>query len=152
MDKKELKQIEKKTKEFLDVLGVSAPISIQELEEGVEVNLETEDENGILIGYHGETLEAIQLLLSLVIAKALGKFVRISVEVGQYKKNRMEYLQSIVKEAKEKALTDKTGVSLPNLKSWERRFVHMIVQEDGEIVSESTGVGRDRVLTIYPKS
>jgi len=152
MDKKELKQIEKKTKEFLKSLSITSPFNIHEIDEGVEITVETEDENGILIGYHGETLEAIQLLLSLIIAKSLGKFVRVSVEVGEYKKNRMEYLQTIVREAKDKALTEKTGVSLPNLKSWERRFVHMIVQEDGEVVSESSGVGRDRVLTIYPKS
>ena len=151
MDKKEIKTVEQTAQEFFSILGVSAPFQVQEVDEGVEIVLETE-ENGILIGYHGETLEAVQLLLSLIIAKKLGKFIRVSVEVGEYKKNRMEYLQSLVKEAKEKALNEKTGVSLPNLKSWERRFVHMLVSEDGEIVSESAGTGRDRVLTIYPNS
>ncbi|HEX8964999.1 MAG TPA: R3H domain-containing nucleic acid-binding protein [Patescibacteria group bacterium] len=150
MDKKELKVIEGTTKKLLSLLGVEAPFTVEEAGEGAEILLETE-ENGILIGYHGETLEALQLIISLSVAKQLGKFLRISVEVGEYKKKRMEYLKTLVEQTKNRVLAEGRGISLPNLKSWERRYVHMLAQEDGEITSESTGEGRDRVLTIYPK-
>jgi spoIIIJ-associated protein len=150
MDQKDKKVIEKVAEKLFKLLGVSSSFLIAEIAEGIEITLETE-ENGILIGYHGETLEALQLVLSLCIAKELGKFIRVSIEVGEYKKNRMDYLQNLVSETKEKVLVHGQPVSLPNLKSWERRFVHMLIQEDGQITSESSGEGRDRVLTVYPK-
>ncbi len=150
MDKKDLQIINETVMHLLAVLGVSSGFEITEIEEGVEVMLQTE-ENGMLIGYHGETLEALQLILSLAIANKLGKYIRVSLEVGEYKKNRMEYLDNLVRETKERVIADGNGVSLPNLKSWERRYVHMLLQEDTEVTTESTGEGRDRVLTIYPK-
>lgn len=150
MDKKDIQVIKDTTTKLLQALGVSPDFEVTEAGEGVEILLQTE-ENGMLIGYHGETLEALQLVVSLVVAKQLGSYVRVSLEVGEYKKNRMEYLDNLVRETKERVLSENTGVSLPSLKSWERRYVHMLLQEDTEVMTESSGEGRDRVLTIYPK-
>ena len=150
MDKKELQIINDTIAQLLELLGVAPEFEVVEAGEGIDVVLQTE-ENGMLIGYHGETLEALQLMTSLAVAKALGKFVRVSLEVGEYKKNRMEYLEKLVAESKERVLTEGSGVSLPNLKSWERRYVHTLLADDQEVSTESSGEGRDRVLTIYPK-
>jgi len=150
MDKKEIKIITDTATKLFDVLGVTSPFEVVEAGEGVELVLQTE-ENGILIGYHGETLEALQLVISLAVAKHLGKYIRVSLEVGEYKKNRMEYLDTLARETKERVLAEGSGVTLPNLKSWERRYVHMLLQDDNEVMTESSGEGRDRVLTIYPK-
>jgi len=152
MGKKELKKIEETTKHFFAMLGVVSPFSIEENGESIDILLESEDENGILIGYHGQTLEALQLILSLIISKALGdNFIRVSVEIGEYKKKRMEYLTSLADQTKSRVLAEGRGISLPNLKAWERRFIHTLVGEDKEVMTESSGEGRDRVLTIYPK-
>ncbi len=118
----------------------------------LEIVLKTKEENGILIGCQGETFEALQLVLSLCVAKALGTYVRISVKVGEYKKNRMDYLQNLVARTREQVLETSQGVSLPSLKSWERRFVHTLLKDDTEVMSESSGEGRDRTLTISPKN
>lgn len=150
MDKKQLDIVKKTSEELFTLLGITSPFEVAQIDESIELVLETE-ENGILIGYHGETLEALQLILSLAIAKKTGNFIRVSLEVGEYKKNRMEYLKNLTDQTKEQVLSERRGISLPNLKSWERRFVHMLLQEDTEVMTESAGVGRDRVLTIYPK-
>lgn len=97
-------------------------------------------------------LESLQIILSLVVSKKLDRFVRVSLDVGDYKKNRTEYLEHLAEQAKEKALRDGSEVSLPNLKSWERRVVHVSLQEDGEVLSESVGEGRDRTLVVRPRS
>ena len=88
------KKIEKYIQEFLDTLGISGGFEMVETDEEISVTLDTED-SGMIIGYHGETLEAMQLILSLVIAKKLGAFKRVSVEVGDYKKNREEWLRNL---------------------------------------------------------
>lgn len=150
MDKKDEKIIKDTTNKLLEVLGVQAEFEINPEEEGIAIELETQD-SGMLIGYHGETLEALQLILSLCIAKKLGRFVRVAIEIGEYRKNRTDYLKRLVEQTKERVLSQKQTVTLPNLKAWERRSVHMMLQDDADVVSESQGEGRDRVLTIRPK-
>jgi spoIIIJ-associated protein len=142
--------ITKTTQKLLDMLGIQAEFDVEAGEDHTDIILKT-DEGGILIGYHGETLEALQLVLSLCVAKEVGEFSRISVEVGDYKKNRTEYLEQLVDELKQRALSEGHAVTLPNLKAWERRVVHMLLAEDTEVVSESSGEGRDRILEIRPK-
>jgi spoIIIJ-associated protein len=119
-------------------------------DEGADVVLQTE-ESGILIGYHGEILEALQLVLSLMVSRKLDRFVRISVEVGDYKKNRSEYLEKLAMQTKERVLEENRPHTLSSLKSWERRIVHMILQQDDQVISESMGEGRDRVLVVKPR-
>lgn len=144
------KKIEKTIKKLFVSLGIDASFSILEDEETIGVTLETED-TGIIIGYHGETLEALQLILSLLVAKERGEFKRVSLEVGDYKKNRSEWLERLALDAKERALSENKEVYLSELKSWERRVVHLLLQDDKEVVSESTGEGKDRVLVVKPK-
>jgi spoIIIJ-associated protein len=144
------KKQEKAIKDFFVSLGIDAKMEIAEDEEAIAITLETED-TGMLIGYHGETLESLQLILSLVLAKVNGEFKRVSVEVGDYKKNRTEWLERLAMDAKERALTEGKEVYLSELKSWERRVVHLLLQDDKEVVSESSGEGKDRVLVVKPK-
>jgi len=144
------KKTEKTIKKFFVSLGIDADFDLVEDEEAIGVTLETED-TGIIIGYHGETLEALQLVLSLLIAKERGEFKRVSLEVGDYKKNRSEWLERLALDAKERALSENKEVYLSELKAWERRVVHLLLQDDKEVVSESTGEGKDRVLVIKPK-
>jgi len=144
------KKIEKVIKKFFVSLGIDTKFEVLEDEEAIAVTLETED-TGIIIGYHGETLEALQLILSLVLAKEQGAFKRVSLEVGDYKKNRSEWLEKLAQDAKERALSENKEIYLSELKSWERRVIHLLLQDDKEVASESTGEGKDRVLVIKPK-
>jgi spoIIIJ-associated protein len=142
--------VEEITHALFDRLGISGDIKVAVSEDMVEIALDTED-SGIVIGYHGEVLEALQLVLSMMIAKKIGRFVRVSLEVGDYRKNRTEFLQTLVMQTKEKVLAESKEFSLPNLKSWERRIVHTLLQEDTEVVSESVGEGKERTLIIKPR-
>lgn len=143
--------ITKTVERLLQELGISGTFTLAEAEGSVDVLLQTE-ESGMVIGYHGETLEALQFLLSLMVAKQLGEFVRISVEVGDYKKNRSEYLERLAMQVKERVLAEHREHALPALKAWERRVVHMILQNDDSVTSESVGEGKERILVVKPKA
>ena len=138
------KKQDKIIKDFFVSLGIDTKMEILETEEAIEITLETED-TGIIIGYHGETLEALQLVLSLLLAKENGEFKRVSIEVGDYKKNRIECLERLALDTKERALSEGKEVYLSELKSWERRVIHLLLQDDKEVTSESSGEGKDRV-------
>lgn len=119
-------------------------------EEEVDVVLNTQD-SGVVIGYHGEILESLQLILSLIISKKLGHFTRVSIDVGDYKKNRTEFLKNLAFQTKEKVIEEKREFSLSDLKSWERRIVHLTLQDDEDVMTESVGEGKDRALIIKPR-
>ena len=151
MAKKENKTIKETAEELFKLLGIEGGFEISEGEEAIEINLDTQD-SGIVIGYHGDTLESLQLVLSLCLAKQTGEFKRVSVEVGEYKKKREEWLKNLALETKEKVLSENKEVYLSDLKSWERRVVHLLLQDDREVISESIGEGKDRVLVVKPKN
>lgn len=148
--KKEEKIIKETIAEFLKMLEVDGTTEVVMGEEIIDVILDTQD-SGIVIGHHGEVLEALQIIMSAVVSKKLDRFVRVSVEVGEYKKNRKEWLENLARSTKEKVLSEQQEISLPGLKSWERRIVHMSLKDDKEVASESIGEGKERTLVIKPR-
>ena len=146
----ENKVIKETVEELFNKVGIDGGFDLNETEEEIELTLKTED-SGIVIGYHGETLEALQLVISLMLAKKTGEFKRVSIEVGDYKKNRSEWLKNLAMDTKRKVLEQGREIQLTELKSWERRVVHLILQDDQEVSTESMGEGRDRVLVVKPK-
>jgi spoIIIJ-associated protein len=155
MDKKEIKVIKGIAEKLLKLLDVEGDFDLLETKdedkESIEMVINTKD-TGVVIGYHGDTLEGLQLVLSLCVARALGRFVRISIDVGDYKKNRTEMLKALVAETKARVLSEGKEIAIPELKSWERRVVHLLLEEDKEVLSESQGEGRDRVLVVSPRA
>ena len=155
MDKKEIKVIKDITEKLLKLVDVDGDFEILETKdkdgESASIILNTKD-TGVVIGYHGDTLESLQLILSLCVARRLERFVRISIDVGDYKKNRTEWLKTLALETKERVISEGKEMAIPELKSWERRIVHLLLEGDEEVVSESQGEGRDRVLVVKPKS
>ncbi len=147
----EIKMVEEIVEKLFSSLEIEGTFEVQTNDEFVEIMMETKD-TGLVIGYHGEGLESLQLMLSLMLSKKLGKFQRVSIEVDGYKKNRTEYLHKIAMQTKEKALSENKEQILISLKPWERRIVHMYLQNDDQVLSESTGEGKERVLVIKPKA
>lgn len=150
MTAKEKKIIQSILKEILELLEVKSEFEIEEKDDSISIKLTTE-ESGIIIGYHGDTLDALQLILSLAVAKKLDKFLRISIDVGDYKKNREDWLKNLALETKDRVIAEGKEIILPQLKSWERRIIHLLLQNDDKVISQSQGEGRDRVLVVSPK-
>ncbi len=149
--KKEFTAIEDVIEKLLSQLEIEGTFEVAPQEDRIDILIETKD-SGMIIGYHGEMLESLQLVLSIMISKKINRFFRVSIEVDDYKKNRTEYLESLAQSTKEKALSDNAEQVLYSLKPWERRIIHLILQEDEQVTSESRGEGKDRVLVIKPKA
>ncbi len=144
---KNQKVVEETARELFSKLGIQDDIEVIEGDESIEVVLSSEDP-GLIIGRHGDTLDSLQLVLSLMVAKKTGEYKRLTLEVGDYKKNRIDYLKTLAEQTKERVLNEGREVFLPSLKSWERRIVHVYLQDDKEVVSESVGEGRERTLVV----
>lgn len=146
-----LKKIEKITKDLIEKLGVSAKISVSQTEEkSYRVDLDGED-LGVLIGYHGETLSALQLILGLMVYKNLGEWVRVLVNVGDYREMREQKLTELAHRAADKVRFLQAPITLPPMSSFERRLVHTALSErNNEVVTESVGGGSERRVVVKP--
>jgi spoIIIJ-associated protein len=144
------KNTEKLIRELFDHLGIKETFEVVETDENTEVMISSE-EPGLLIGHHGDTLDSLQLIIALVLAKRTGEFKRVTVEIGDYRRNRSDYLKNLAEQTKERVLEEQREIYLPNLKPWERREVHMFLSEDQEVMTESVGEGKDRTLVVRPR-
>ncbi len=144
-------QVKHITEELLRQLEVQGTVSVAIDETGAyRVHIETED-TGILIGYHGKTLESFQIILGIIVSKRLEQWVKVYVNVGDYREKREETLMHMAIAAAERALSLGRPVELSNLTASERRVVHLTLSGDERVATESVGEGPSRVLVVKPK-
>jgi spoIIIJ-associated protein len=119
-------------------------------EENYKVNIQTE-ETGLVIGRHGETINSLQLLVGVMLYKKTGSWIRVILNVGDYRQAREESIKQMVERIVGEVETTLTPVALPFLTPYERRIVHMMLTDSKTVVSESIGEGKDRRLMIKPR-
>lgn len=144
-------QIQKTAEGLFEKLDLPVKLSLQEENETLKIDIDTENP-GLLIGFHGETLSSLQLILSLMVYKKTGQWTHVSLNVGDYRQRREEQLREMVQRIIETVKSTGQPTSLPYLPSNERRIVHLMVQEKPDVVSESEGEGQNRRVVIKPKT
>lgn len=144
--------IQQLTEKVLSKLELTGAVSVSTDEtDAFRVAIETE-ETGLLIGYHGKTLESMQVILGIIVSKELGRWVKIYVNVGDYREKREEALMHMALRAADRAVSMGREVDLPRLSPSERRIVHLTLSGDDRVQTESTGEGENRTLLVRPKS
>lgn len=146
----EQKTIEKITKELLENIGLEGTVSVSVSDDGpFLVDISGED-LGILIGYHGETINSFQLILSMMVHKKLDKWVKILVDTGNYRKDRESRLKEVAEKAAQKARFLQKAVELKPMSSYERMIVHSTISSLEGVKSESVGEGKERYVVVSP--
>ena len=105
---------------------------------------------GRLIGKGGRTLSALEQITNAVINRADGPSVRVNVDVGGYKRRRDERLIGTAHKAADQVRTRGEAVELDPMTAAERRVVHMAIADEPDVITESTGEGRDRRVVLKP--
>lgn len=134
---------------ILSLLGLEGSFEVEEKEDAVLVSIETV-EAGKLIGRNGETLAALQLIINLAVLRQLGEAAtkRVIVDVSDWRKSKEEELAHKARGWAEKVLESKQPMELLPMPSWQRRIIHMTIEETAGVKSESVGEGADRHLVI----
>lgn len=145
------KIVKKAAEDLLSALQIEGTVSVTKGEEDlISVNLETA-ESGLLIGFHGETLYSFQLVLGLMVFKQVGEWLKIVVEIGDYRAKRAEQLTAMAQAYANQAISTGLPVYLPPLPPSERRVVHMALQERTDVETVSEGEGNSRRVVVKPK-
>jgi spoIIIJ-associated protein len=143
--------VKKMTEDLLKRLEVAGEVDITVDENNAyRVHIETQ-ETGLLIGFHGQTLESFQIILGILVSKKTGSWQKVYVNVGDYREKREEALMHMAQRAAERAIALRRPVELARLTAGERRVIHLTLSGDDKVTTESVGEGSDRRLVVKPK-
>lgn len=134
---------------LLKLMGVEASVRAWEVH-GL-LNLEiTGGDVGLVIGKHGQTLEALNYLVARVLGRQLGERALIRVDVEGYWERRRQLLEQRARQLAEQVKSTGEPVTLEPMSSADRRTVHLALQRDARVRTASLGEGPLRRLIITP--
>jgi len=134
-------------------MGLNAAVSLSDGDNGEKIISVTGDEAGILIGYHGETLESLQFLANLAANKKDGEdddreFTKIIVDIENYREKRVETLRELARRMANKVLKYKRSITLEPMSPYERRIIHSEIQNIKGVTTNSIGSDNNRRIVI----
>ncbi|MBE7047501.1 MAG: protein jag [Ruminococcaceae bacterium] len=142
---------EKVAKKFLDGLfeawGEEVEVWTRLDEDILRVEL-AGDNMGVVIGKRGDTLDAIQYLVSLCVNKGQKDFLKVSVDTENYREKRNKTLESLSKKLAIRVAKTRKNMTLEPMNSYERRIIHATLQNDRYVTTYSIGQAPNRRVVI----
>jgi len=142
------------TEDIAAMIGIDVPVTISRVaEEEVEIVMDGDDSLGLLIGQEGNTLDALQLIVAIGANNGIEDGCRVILDTsGGYRERHREHLRRQARQAAEEAQATGREIVMSDLKSYERRIVHMALADEPGVETFSEGEGRHRRLVISPVS
>lgn len=140
--------------EILTKMGVEAtPEVVSDDAEAVQINLRGEQDLGLLIGKHGQTLAALQLITAMIANRSQPpeKRRKVILDAEGYRERRERALRSMARNAAERAKRTGQEVTLQALSARERRIVHVALADDPGVTTRSQGEDPERVVVVSPR-
>lgn len=136
--------------DLLSFFGLNTDVyATTEDQEVIELNVPSTHLNGFLIGQRGDTMRALQYLISTALKNQDYTHTRVNVDVADYKKHKADRLASQAEEWFKEVQESGKPKDLAPMNAAERRVVHKAASEFG-IETESVGFGRDRHIVLKP--
>ncbi|MGS0765966.1 RNA-binding cell elongation regulator Jag/EloR [Syntrophomonas curvata] len=143
--------VRRELEDLLNKMKLEYRINNVEWDEGkVRINITGKD-MGLLIGRKGETLNAVQFILGLIVNRNREEKVRVVLDVEDYRKKREESLEALALRLSDKVKKTRRNVVMRPMSSQERRVVHTILQGDPQITTYSLGDEPNRKVVISLK-
>ena len=136
--------------DLLSFFGLNTDVYATNSEdEVIELQVPSTHLNGFLIGQRGETMHALQFLVSSALKSNEYEVTRVNVDIAEYKKQRAGRLSSKAEEWIKEVRDSGEEMHLKPMNAADRRTVHKVANEHG-LSTESEGTGRDRHIVLRP--
>ncbi|OGM21719.1 hypothetical protein A2955_03730 [Candidatus Woesebacteria bacterium RIFCSPLOWO2_01_FULL_37_19] len=147
------KILEEISNKLFNLIGTDAKATVVEDKENATfmVNVEAEEEAGLLIGNRGKTIYSLQTVLNLILKQRTGEWYRVVVNIGDWLEKEKERLEQLAQQTKDRAKETGESQVLYNLTPGQRRLVHLYLSEDKSVDTKSEGEGENRYLIVSPK-
>lgn len=140
-------------KDLVREMGIEATVVLSDGEDDNKIIRVNGDNAGVLIGHHGETLDALQYLANLAANKKTPdekrEYCRITVDVENYRFKREETLRALARRMADKVLRYRKSVMLEPMNPYERRIIHSEVQNIPGVSTNSIGSENNRKVVMY---
>ncbi len=143
-------------KEYLDnlfkAMDIETKVNIEydEADSSMTIDLEGPD-MGILIGKRGQTLDALQYLISLYVNKKSESYIRVKLDTENYRARRKDTLENLAKNIAFKVKRTRRTFTLEPMNPYERRIIHSALQNDKYVATRSEGEEPYRKVVVYLK-
>lgn len=137
--------------QIMQIMGFAAEVDIQSEEDGIYVDVSGR-ELAILIGRRGETLKALQTIISAFCSHKAEQKVNIILDIEGYLRRRNRKLEEMAIRTAEKAITTGKTVTMIPMSAAERRIVHMTIGEINDVTTASEGEEPYRQVMVIPES
>ena len=155
LSKEEQDKAHENLKKFLDKFIEKMPegskYEIYNGEEYIRVSIENEN-LGFLIGYRGETLYALQNILSAIAGKKIDNKVRVILDIEGYKEKREKTLEELADKMAKTVIRYKKPVTLEPMQAYERKIIHSRLQQNDRVETKSVGEEPHRRIVISLKN
>lgn len=138
--------------DILSFFGLNTDVRVSCDDEVIELSVPSTHLNGFLIGQRGDTLRALQQLLSTTLKNKEAVIHRVNLDIADYKRQRYDRLVEQVDGWVKQVRDTKEPVHLQPMNAAERRVVHQAVSDYSDILTLSEGEGRDRHIVLSLKS
>lgn len=142
-------------KTLLGNMEIQADVEVRDTDDGGRRIVIVGEDAGMLIGHHGETLDALQYLVNLTANRAEGEEKngrpRLSVDIENYREKREDALRSLARRMAGRVRRSGRAMSLEPMNPYERRIIHSEVQKIDGVTTYSVGQDDDRKIVISPE-
>ena len=137
-------------KNVTKLMGIEANLEVKNREDNVSITLYS-DNNNILIGKGGRTLDSISMIAKQYIKNEIGTNFRFQLDVGEYKVKQQKNIEYLAKKVAREVAKTKIEAKLDPMNSYERRLVHSILSDNDKVYTESIGEEPNRAVVIKPR-
>lgn len=137
-------------KNITKLMGIDANLEVKNRDDNVSITLYS-DNNNVLIGKGGRTLDSISMIAKQYIKNEIGTNFRFQLDVGEYKLKQQKNIEYLAKKVAREVAKTKIEAKLDPMNSYERRLVHSILSDNDKVYTESVGEEPNRAVVIKPR-
>jgi len=133
-------------------MDIEAKVNINYNKDEATMDIDVEGPDmGILIGKRGQTLDALQYLISLFVNKKSDSYIRVKLDTENYRSRRKDTLENLAKNIAFKVKRTRRSFTLEPMNPFERRIIHSTLQNDKYVATRSEGEEPYRKVVVYLK-
>ena len=136
--------------EILSLMGIEANYEVRRRENRIEIKIFS-DNNAILIGKNGRTMQSLQTILRFILKNHVSSDLSVMLDVENYKEKRNRNIEYLAKKIARDVARTKVETKLDNMNSYERRIVHNILSDNKYVYTVSEGEEPNRHVIIKPR-
>jgi len=136
--------------QLLTRMGIRCQVTTRATPEAIVVDVSGRD-LGVLIGWRGETLRALQTMTNLLASRRLGPDQRVIVDVERYRQRREHTVREIAYRAARQVKVTGDPITLDAMQPFERRAIHLALEADPDVTTISIGEEPDRRVVVGPR-